>query len=168
MNAEVSIRPLVEADIPALRALATEIWHAHYTAIIGAAQIQYMLAQRYSDEILRSELQRSDMWWDLLSVGGVPKGYAAYFLEASGDTLKLDKLYVHGACQRLGYGERLLQRVCERAREQGCGRIVLAVNKRNASAIAAYRKWGFEIEQAVVQDIGGGFVMDDYIMALSV
>ena len=43
---------------------------------------------------------------------------------------------------------------------------MLAVNKRNAAAIAAYRKHGFEIVEAVVKDIGGGFVMDDYIMEL--
>jgi hypothetical protein len=38
------------------------------------------------------------------------------------------------------------------------------VNKRNASAIAAYRKHGFDVRESVVKDIGGGFVMDDYIM----
>lgn len=32
------------------------------------------------------------------------------------------------------------------------------------SAIAAYRKYGFTVREEVVQDIGGGFVMDDYIM----
>jgi ribosomal protein S18 acetylase RimI-like enzyme len=45
---------------------------------------------------------------------------------------------------------------------------VLAVNKHNAQAIAAYRKNGFRVADAVVKDIGGGFVMDDYIMELAV
>ena len=53
---------------------------------------------------------------------------------------------------------------CEVARAQGCSRLVLAVNKNNRSAIAAYLKHGFRIADAVVKDIGGGFVMDDYIM----
>jgi ribosomal protein S18 acetylase RimI-like enzyme len=44
--------------------------------------------------------------------------------------------------------------------------IVLAVNRSNAVAIAAYRKYGFEVCAAHVKDIGGRFVMDDYIMAL--
>ncbi|MNC98616.1 Acetyltransferase (GNAT) family protein [compost metagenome] len=50
------------------------------------------------------------------------------------------------------------------ARQQGCHRLVLAVNKNNATAIAAYLKHGFRIADAVVTEIGGGFVMDDYIM----
>jgi ribosomal protein S18 acetylase RimI-like enzyme len=41
---------------------------------------------------------------------------------------------------------------------------VLAVNKSNRSAISAYLKHGFRVGDAVVKDIGGGFVMDDYIM----
>ena len=41
---------------------------------------------------------------------------------------------------------------------------MLAVNKHNFNAIAAYRKHGFIVREAVVKEIGGGFVMDDYIM----
>jgi GNAT superfamily N-acetyltransferase len=165
MSAErVVIRPLVAADIEALRALAAEIWHEHYTAIIGTAQIQYMLEQRYCPEVLREELGRADVCWDLLLVDDVPKGYSSYFPSGESGELKLDKLYVHGACRGLGYGERMLERVSARARSLGCNRVSLAVNKRNSRAIAAYRKWGFEIEQAVVKHIGDGFVMDDYIM----
>jgi ribosomal protein S18 acetylase RimI-like enzyme len=42
------------------------------------------------------------------------------------------------------------------------------VNKRNRNAIAAYEKYGFRIVDSVVKDIGGGFVMDDYIMSKDV
>jgi ribosomal protein S18 acetylase RimI-like enzyme len=41
------------------------------------------------------------------------------------------------------------------------------VNKQNAQAIAAYRKNGFEVREAVRVEIGNGFVMDDFIMAKS-
>ncbi|MEO8488040.1 MAG: hypothetical protein ABI585_17060, partial [Betaproteobacteria bacterium] len=43
--------------------------------------------------------------------------------------------------------------------------LVLNVNKRNAKAIAAYRACGLATREDVVVDIGGGFVMDDYVMA---
>ena len=43
--------------------------------------------------------------------------------------------------------------------------MILSVNKRNAKAIAAYHRNGFVIAESVVTDIGGGFVMDDYVMA---
>jgi ribosomal protein S18 acetylase RimI-like enzyme len=54
------------------------------------------------------------------------------------------------------------------ARAYGCDALVLAVNKRNEGALAAYAKHGFAIVESVVKDIGGGFVMDDYVMRLDV
>lgn len=40
----------------------------------------------------------------------------------------------------------------------------LTVNKRNELAQRAYIGNGFRITEAMVNDIGSGFVMDDYIM----
>lgn len=162
------VRAMTVADIEPVRALARETWEHHYVPIIGAAQIQYMLAQRYTAEVLRDELARGDLWWDLALIGGVARGYASCFEIDGGLGMKLDKLYVHPEFQRTGLGARLLERVLGRAGERGARRLVLAVNKRNATAIAAYRKWGFSVEAALVQDIGGGFVMDDYVMARQV
>jgi hypothetical protein len=41
---------------------------------------------------------------------------------------------------------------------------MLQVYKRNLSAIAVYRACGFTIREAIVLDIGQGYVMDDYVM----
>jgi ribosomal protein S18 acetylase RimI-like enzyme len=82
--------------------------------------------------------------------------------------MKLDKLYVHPAWQRRGYGRMLIDRAVTVARAYGCDALMLAVNKRNDPAITAYRKHGFTIAESVVKDIGGGFVMDDYVMRLDV
>ena len=78
--------------------------------------------------------------------------------------LKLDKLYVHPRCQRRGYGGLLIARAAARCRASGCGRLTLTVNRNNVTAIAAYLKHGFVIVRAEVKEIGGGFVMDDYVM----
>ena len=40
----------------------------------------------------------------------------------------------------------------------------LNVNKGNVRAIAFYQKRGFGVIKSVVLDVGGGFVMDDYVM----
>ena len=147
-----------------LVALACEIWRAHYPAIIGGAQIEYMLAQRYDPRVVREELGRDGIWWDKLMAGGEMAGFASYFLTGIAGEMKLDKLYVHPRRQRHGYGGRMIARACEVAQAQRCTRLVLAVNKGNRGAIDAYLKHGFRVESAVVKDIGGGFVMDDYIM----
>ena len=42
----------------------------------------------------------------------------------------------------------------------------LTVNKRNFDSIAFYQKIGFKIVDCVEMDIGGGFIMDDYVMEI--
>ena len=164
MKQDFRIEPVTAADVERLAALAREIWHAHYPAIIGVAQIEYMLAQRYRPDVIRAELGREGIWWDKLVAGGTMAGFASYFLTGAPGEMKLDKLYVHPAHQRRGHGGRMIGRVSEVARGQGCDRLALAVNKGNRDAIAAYLKHGFRVADAVVKDIGGGFVMDDYVM----
>jgi len=162
------IEPLREADVETVAALAREIWHAHYPGIIGVAQIEYMLAQRYDPQRIRGELARQDLWWYKLLVRGDMAGYASWQREPDGVTMKIDKLYVHPRQQRRGCGGLLIARAAVDARRQGCRELVLAVNRGNGQAIAAYRKHGFGVRGTAVRDIGGGFVMDDYIMVKAI
>jgi ribosomal protein S18 acetylase RimI-like enzyme len=162
------IEPLAAEDAGRLYSLAREIWYAHYPAIISVAQIEYMLEERYNAAVLLAELRRDGIWWDKLLVAGEMAGFASYFLTANAGEMKLDKLYVHPRLQRHGYGGMMIEHACVVARSHGCSRLVLAVNKNNRSAIGAYLKHGFTIGESVVKDIGGGFVMDDYIMVKAV
>jgi diamine N-acetyltransferase len=164
MEKKVRIEPLEAGEVEALAALAREIWRAHYPAIIGDAQTEYMLNQRYEPELVRAELRQRGLWWDKLLVREELAGFASYLLPQDAGDMKLDKLYVHPRHQRRGYGGILIARACAVARAHGCSRLVLAVNKRNRSAIAAYLKYGFAIAGTAVKDIGEGFVMDDYVM----
>ena len=158
------IEPLEAEDVEQLAGLAREIWYAHYSAIISVAQIEYMLGQRYNSDVVLAELRRDVVWWDKLMVAGGMAGFASYFLSGVPGEMKLDKVYVHPRLQRRGYGGMMIARAGEVARSRGCSRLVLAVNKSNRSAIAAYLKHSFRVADAVTKDIGGGFVMDDYIM----
>ena len=81
------------------------------------------------------------------------------------DECKLDKLYVRHDARRRGFGSRLLDHVEREARALGAARLWLQVNRNNAQAIAAYRRNGFDVAREVVVDIGGGFVMDDFVMS---
>jgi ribosomal protein S18 acetylase RimI-like enzyme len=165
---EVRIEPLASDDVERVAALAREIWHDHYPAIISTAQIDYMLQQRYDPAVVRAELGRGDIWWHKLVVGDELRAFSSFLLTDEPGTMKLDKLYVATRHQRRSYGAMLIGRALAEAGRQRCDRLVLAVNKNNASAIAAYLKHGFRIADAVVKEIGGGFVMDDYIMEIGV
>jgi diamine N-acetyltransferase len=160
----VDVAPLEARDAETIVELAGEIWRAHYADIISGAQIEYMLRQRYDPALIRDELASGDIVWDKLVVAGRVVAYASYFTNKQNSEMKLDKLYVHHDYQRRGYGGRLIERACAAARARGCRALTLAVNKANAKAIAAYKKYGFRIHESIVQDIGGGYVMDDYVM----
>lgn len=127
-----------------------------------------MLAGRFSDEALRKEIASPDRWLALLRVSGEPMGYCGYELiredDGSPPVMKLGQLYVRESNRGLGLGRAMLGRVEAKARERRCHTIRLQVNKKNASSIGFYRAMGFEIFREAVFDIGGGFVMDDYVM----
>jgi hypothetical protein len=53
--------------------------------------------------------------------------------------------------------------VLRRASERGGTTIELQVNKQNP-AKDFYLHMGFEMMQEIIVEIGGGFVMDDYVM----
>ena len=72
-----------------------------------------------------------------------------------------------GKAQALAAPKARRRRASRREIEAGRA-LVLAVNKANAQAISAYTKYGFHIRESVVQDIGGGYVMDDYFMLKNV
>jgi ribosomal protein S18 acetylase RimI-like enzyme len=161
---DIRIEPLREADIPALVALARDTWFKHYPSIITTAQIEYMLAQRYSDDVIRDQLADPDVRWDKLLLDGELAAFAQYERSDPPGTLKVDKLYARHELRGQGLGSKLLRHIEHEARAMGCSRLKLQVNKNNVSAIGAYRKNGFAVAESAVFDIGNGFVMDDYVM----
>ncbi len=124
-----------------------------------------MLAKMYSQDVLREEILLDGIRYDRLLVGEEFVGFASCGPTGKPATFKLHKLYVNPTWHGRGLGSLLLGH-CEReVLKLGASRLILAVNKRNAKAIAAYKRNGFAITESVVVKIGGGFVMDDYVMA---
>lgn len=164
-DAGIEIVPLRESGIAELAALARDIWQATYPALISQAQIDFMLADRYAPERLRAQLADPAQAWLIARRDGQLAGFA--HLSCNDDAAKLDKLYVAPACQRQGVGRALFDAVAGLARMTFATRLRLQVNRGNAAAIAAYRCWGFVVVEEKVFDIGGGFVMDDYVMEIA-
>jgi diamine N-acetyltransferase len=163
-NELLKIVPAGPEHLEEIARLADLVWRAHYPEIIGMAQTDFMLKRMYDLDVLRAEMKRG-ICYDRLFDAGELRAFAGYGPHNGSAEMKLHKLYVHPESQRKGYGSRLIQHVEAKARLGGFKVLILAVNKGNKRAIAAYRKNGFGIRESVVCDIGGGFVMDDFIMA---
>lgn len=159
-----SVLPVAVADVADIAALARDVWYATYPGIISLEQIEYMLSERYTPEVIRREIEAGTAGWDQVLENGAPVAFVSYFPAETAGDLKVDKLYVAVDGQRKGYGGMLLDHVAKVGRTRGFRSLILAANKRNEQAISAYRKHGFRVRAAVTKDIGGGFVMDDFIM----
>ena len=162
--AMLQFRRATAADILLLRELAADIWRRSYREMLAPAQMDYMLAWMYGAETIRAEID-AGVWWEVIELEGVAIGYLA---AERGAEVKLHKLYLRPEQQGRGFAQQALAHVEEVVRAWGAERMVLNVNKRNARAIRAYERAGFVVVDAVVNDIGGGFVMDDFIMARAV
>lgn len=159
------IREATPADFPVIAALAGRIWRACFAEMITPAQLEYMLASRYTPHAMHSATADGALSYLLAEVDGVAVGYAADGPGAAPGEWRLHQLYVLPERQGSGLGRRFLAAVEERARKNGATALVLTVNRRNERARRIYARAGFVIREAAVFDIGGGFVMDDYVMA---
>ena len=162
-SATFAIVPGRANDIPLVQRLADQVWREHYPGILSGAQIDYMLARGYSRDALMRFVTERDAGLALARIDGDVAGFAAWYRPEPSAT-KLDKLYVlprhHGA----GAGRALIEHVVGVARNAGCERLTLNVNRDNAKAIRAYERSGFEIRERGDFPIGEGFVMEDFIM----
>jgi GNAT superfamily N-acetyltransferase len=128
-----------------------------------------MLERRADPAAIADEMRCGVRWLCAASDGAL----VAYASHAAGDgplarpgDWKLRQLYVAAAHRHHGLGRALCAAVRDAAVAAGAGMLILAVNRRNAGAIAAYARLGFRVRGDACTAIGGGFAMDDHILEL--
>lgn len=157
----LSLDPAKPDELPRIAALAEFIWWRCYPPIIGPAQVHYMLGRGYALPAL-CEAHHGGTRFSLLRLVGLPIGFSAWRHE-DGEAF-LDKLYLHPGFHGQGLGHWLIQATCRQIAGEGIDRVRLRVNRHNDPAIRAYQRAGFLVSGSDCQPIGGGFVMDDYLM----
>ena len=150
-------------QIEAVADLAREIWNEHFVSIIGQAQVDYMLSRFQSAAAIREQIAAGYEYY-LVSDGGQYAGYFALVPARTESSAQLSKIYVRRAQRGRGLGKGIMAFVNQYCVERGIGRLWLTVNRHNAGSIAFYEHMGFTRAESLVQEIGHGFVMDDYKM----
>ena len=141
--------------------MADVIWHEHYTPIIGVEQVVYML-DKFQSVASMSDQIKNDYQYFLINLSGVPVGYLSYIKRD--EALFLSKIYILKELRGHGIGKRAFEFIETQAKENDCKKISLTVNRNNLNSIKAYEKAGFQNTGELIQDIGHGYVMDDYSM----
>ncbi len=164
MNSEKNpgLVPVKKFEAGEVSALARRIWPVVYAGMISKEQIEFMLEWMYAPSQIQNDMENGIIYcwieWDSRRVG-----FTAFDpLRQNGDC-EIHKLYIHPEHHRRGIGMKTLRQVEKLATANDVTLLHLRVNRDNQSAIALYRKAGFTIAKEDVKNIGGGFVMDDFI-----
>lgn len=136
--------------------LAKKVWEHTYIPIIGKAQVDYMLDKFQSAAVVWESIEAIIYDYRLAYIEDQLVGYLAFQQKEA--EVFISKLYVDPDRQKQGIAKRLFAEVSDQPI------IRLTVNKYNTVAIQVYEHIGFEKEEAVVAEIGNGYVMDDYVM----
>lgn len=151
-------------DIEAVAALAHEIWNQHFVPIAGQKQVDYMLEKLQSAPAIAKQISSGYQYYTI----AVDNEMVGYFAIASVPDecieAQLSKIYVRKDHQGQGLGKDMLDFAEELCAAMGIRKLWLTVYRHNVETIAFYEHMGFTMEGKLVQDIGDGFVMDDYRM----
>lgn len=149
-----------DTDFREIAALADIIWHEHFTPIIGAAQVEYMLEKFQSYEVISDITANQGYIYYMAYDDGKFCGYIG--IHPDKDEIFLSKIYV----EKSHRGKKISKEMINTVKREfpSYKRLWLTVNKHNDNSVAAYKKMGFRIIDEQCADIGSGFVMDDYIM----
>ena len=121
-----------------------------------------MVDKFQSENAMTEQINNENYTYFYIMYDNQKAGYIG--LSSKQDYLFLSKIYIKGEYRHKGIGTKAFDFVKEYAEANGFNKIRLTVKKNNQNSINAYIKWGFQTVDAVVTDIGNGFVMDDYIM----
>ncbi|MHB8579208.1 MAG: GNAT family N-acetyltransferase [Ignavibacteriaceae bacterium] len=149
-------------QIEIVETLAKGIWIEHYTPIIGENQVKYMLEKFQSRQAIAEQITSGYQYF-IIRQGNKSIGYLSIISRVN--DLFLSKIYIKSYEQGKGFARKAIQFIEDLANGKGLKKITLTVNKNNVNSIKAYEKIGFKNLGSIVQDIGGGFLMDDYEMS---
>lgn len=154
-----------DADVRRLVKYAREVWSESNVSFNTPEQVEYMIEKFQSYEAISSQMMHGYRYFFVEEDGKV----LAYFgIQPQGDRLFLSKFYILRGNRGRGIfsvGIEFMKSLC---REEGLTAIYLTVNRNNTHAYEVYLHTGFKVLRTEVNDIGNGFVMDDYIMQLEV
>ena len=154
-----------DADQEKLAKLADEIWHEYWPALIGAAQTDYMVEQFQSLEAIKRDMaEHAYEYWFVVDEAGKTVGYTGGREEPETSRFFISKIYLLAEERSKHYASQIIEFYVELCRNRDLHSMYLTVNKHNELGIRAYLGKGFVTIESVVNDIGTGFVMDDYVM----
>lgn len=154
-----------EEQVSALCKIAERVWHLTYDPLLPEGQVEYMLDKFQSPRAVKEQMETLNYRYYMAVIDGENAGFIGFSPRYEGrEEMFLSKVYLLPEFRRQGAVRQMFALVECETRREGLSKIRLTVNKENAHAVEVYEHFGFFIAEKVVTDIGGGYVMDDFIM----
>jgi GNAT superfamily N-acetyltransferase len=153
-----------EKDIPLIQQLTYAVWPQTYKHILTQEQIHYMLDMMYSTEALSKQMKEGHQFI-LVQEENKYIAFASYAYYKP-QVYKLHKIYALPDQQGKGIGKFIINHITAQIKPLGATVLQLNVNRYN-KAKGFYEKLGFKIISEEDIDIGNNYLMNDYVMELS-
>lgn len=140
---------------------AQNVFIDYYNGLIGNSQATYMADLFLSEEAIEKLIDDGAIFKVVKDQGDI-LGFTEYKKED--ERFFLSKLYVEKNHRHQGIGRMMFNDCLNHAIESNISKIYLTVNKHNTPSYDTYIHLGFKVIDAVENDIGNGYIMDDYIM----
>ena len=150
-------------DIKTIQEIAFKTWPDAYKNILSNEQLSYMLNLMYNKVELQNQFEENNYTFIIYLSNNTPIGFASYSLISPNGLYKLHKLYILPDSQSNGIGKFMLDFILSDLKNKKAKRLTLNVN-RNNKAVQFYLSQNFKIIKEEDNDIGNGFLMNDYVM----
>ena len=164
-----SIRKATTNDIPLIHEMAWVVFPHTYKEILTPEQIDYMMEWMYSEDSLHKQMEKDGHIYYLAFKEDEPAGYLS--IQPEGEhVFHLQKIYVLPSFQGMKLGKQLFEQAIKAIKElhpAPC-QMRLNVNRNNTKAVDFYYRMGMKKVFEGDFDIGHGYLMTDYIMALDI
>ena len=168
-NNMFEIKKATLEDIELINKLAWIVFPHTYKELLSSEQIEFMMDWMYSPTNLRKQITEDGHVYYLAFQGNTPAGYLSIQPEAE-HIFHLQKIYVLPSFQGMKLGKLLFQQAIDGIKElhpEPC-QMRLNVNRYNTKAVEFYQRMGMKKIFEGDFDIGHGYLMQDYIMALDI
>ena len=149
-----------ENDLPEIAKLAHITWNEYYPAIVGQKQVDYMLASLYSNQAMKSQVEKEGQQFYFIQLEGTRIGFLSISIKQ--ELLFIHKFYILSQNQKSGLGTKIMELIIKLFPQAKLFR--LTVNRQNFKSINFYFKNGFIIKEVADFDIGNGYFMNDFVM----
>jgi diamine N-acetyltransferase len=165
------VRPVTEADLPALADLARRTWLDAFGDSVSEDE-----AAAYADATRSEDYFRSALRADTVLVAeaeGELVGYVKFGdvkipeVEAEPGDVGLHRVYVETALQARGVGRELVKAALSHPRLRAAPRVYLEVWEENRAAVRLYESFGFRPAGTTRVTIGSKEIGEDLVMVLA-